>query len=476
VKKVLGLVVFSFLFTSSVALAQTSLLVVFPPTNYQTSTEKIFFIGTTPQDGQVFINGRPITRTQAGHFSPSLPLQLGEKVFKVSYQNQEREIKLTRLSTLPELPPGLSFTKDALTPAVDIARLPGEVICFGAIAPPQASVSVKLANQIIPLSPQPSQAQLPANSSVLTGKNQPTTSSPNKYQGCTTVAKVADLGQPLFSLTLNGNTATQLGPGKISILTPTQLPVTEVIAASGVVRTGLSTDYSRLDWQQVTPQQVKYTFNLKNLQQWGYKLKYDHTTLVLSLRHAPNIHTRKLLPLSGIKIVLDPGHGGKDPGAIGIGGIQEKDIILPISRKIAEVLQRNGVQVVLTRDSDYFVSLPGRVQMAERANADVFVSIHANSAGANRPEVSGLETYYYDNGLTLARIVHNRILQRVNVNDRRVRKARFYVLRKSSMPSILVETGYLTGREDISKLRTSAYQNQMAEAIAEGILQYLKQR
>jgi N-acetylmuramoyl-L-alanine amidase len=190
----------------------------------------------------------------------------------------------------------------------------------------------------------------------------------------------------------------------------------------------------------------------------------------------PQPRPRLPVPKGRLLVVIDPGHGGKDPGAIGIGGIQEKDIILPISRKIAEVLQRNGVQVVLTRDSDYFVSLPGRVQMAERANADVFVSIHANSAGANRPEVSGLETYYYDNGLTLARIVHNRILQRVNVNDRRVRKARFYVLRKSSMPSILVETGYLTGREDISKLRTSAYQNQMAEAIAEGILQYLKQR
>jgi N-acetylmuramoyl-L-alanine amidase len=175
-------------------------------------------------------------------------------------------------------------------------------------------------------------------------------------------------------------------------------------------------------------------------------------------------------------VVIDPGHGGKDPGAIGIGGTREKDIILPISLRVAEVLQQNGVQVLLTRDSDYFVSLPGRVQMAERANADVFVSIHANSVGLNRPEVSGLETYYYDSGLGLARAVHNRILQSVNVRDRRVRKARFYVLRKISMPSILVETGYLTGREDIAKLRNPTYQNQMAEAIAQGILQYLRQR
>ncbi|BAY26262.1 cell wall hydrolase/autolysin [Calothrix sp. NIES-2100] len=175
-------------------------------------------------------------------------------------------------------------------------------------------------------------------------------------------------------------------------------------------------------------------------------------------------------------VIIDPGHGGKDPGAIGIGGVREKDIILPIGRRIAEILQQNGVQVVMTRNADYFVSLQGRVDMAEKANASVFVSIHANSAGAARPDVSGLETYYYDNGLGLARIVHSNILRGLNVRDRGVRRARFYVLRKSSMPSILVETGYLTGREDVANLQSAGYQNQMAEAIARGILQYLKQR
>jgi N-acetylmuramoyl-L-alanine amidase len=187
----------------------------------------------------------------------------------------------------------------------------------------------------------------------------------------------------------------------------------------------------------------------------------------------PQPSTRPI-PRGRVVVLIDPGHGGKDPGAIGIGGVREKDIILPISQRIAEVLQQNGVQVVMTRNSDYFVSLPGRVQMAERVGADVFVSIHANSAGAGRPEVSGLETYYYDNGLSLARVVHNNILQSVNVRDRGVRRARFYVLRKSSMPSILVEAGYLTGRDDVAKLRNAAYQRQMADAIARGILQYLR--
>jgi N-acetylmuramoyl-L-alanine amidase len=88
-----------------------------------------------------------------------------------------------------------------------------------------------------------------------------------------------------------------------------------------------------------------------------------------------------------------------------------------------------------------------------------------------------LEVYYYDSGLDLARVVRSSILQSIGtLKDRGVRRARFYVLRKSSMPSILVETGYMTGREDMARLRTSAYQNQMAEAIARGVLQYLKRR
>ncbi|MEH2387679.1 MAG: N-acetylmuramoyl-L-alanine amidase [Nostoc sp.] len=191
----------------------------------------------------------------------------------------------------------------------------------------------------------------------------------------------------------------------------------------------------------------------------------------------PRLQPQRRVTNGRVVVIIDPGHGGKDSGALGLGGAREKDVILPIGKKLGEILQQNGIQVILTRDSDYFVTLPGRVQLAERANADVFVSIHANSAGASRPDVNGLEVYYYDSGLDLARIVRSSILQSIGtLKDRGVRRARFYVLRKSSMPSILVETGYMTGREDMARLRTSAYQNQMAEAIARGVLQYLKRR
>jgi N-acetylmuramoyl-L-alanine amidase len=113
--------------------------------------------------------------------------------------------------------------------------------------------------------------------------------------------------------------------------------------------------------------------------------------------------------------------------------------------------------------------------MAQRMNANLFVSIHANAISLSRPDVNGLETYYYSNGQRLARTIHNSILQSLDIRDRGVRTARFYVLRRTSMPSVLVEVGFVTGREDAAKLSDPTYRSQMAQAIARGILQYLQQ-
>ncbi|MGB3636072.1 MAG: N-acetylmuramoyl-L-alanine amidase [Rivularia sp. (in: cyanobacteria)] len=184
----------------------------------------------------------------------------------------------------------------------------------------------------------------------------------------------------------------------------------------------------------------------------------------------------KPAPTGRIVVMIDPGHGGKDPGAIGIGGLREKDVILPISKKVAEILRKNGVNAVLTRNTDYFVSLKGRVVMSERRDADLFVSIHANSMGLSRPDINGLEVYYYNSGKSLADAVRKGITRKVKIRDRGIRRARFYVLRKTSMPAILVETGYVTGREDASKLKQTSFRNQMAEGIADGILRYLKRK
>lgn len=175
-------------------------------------------------------------------------------------------------------------------------------------------------------------------------------------------------------------------------------------------------------------------------------------------------------------VVIDPGHGGQDPGAVGIGGLREKDVIMPISDEVSRILEKQGIQVIMTRDSDNFVSLDGRTKMANRADADLFVSIHANSMGMKRPDINGLETYYFDSGRELAQTIHRNILRRLDVPDRRVRRARFYVLRKSLMPSVLVEVGFVTGDKDSVKLANPAYRRRMAEAIASGILEYIQNK
>jgi len=579
-KKLLGLVLFNFLFTSSVALAQESLLVVFPPTNYQTSTEKIFFIGTAPPTGQVLINGKVIKRSQAGHFSPSFPLQLGENIFKVRYQNQEREIKINRVSTQPELPQGLGFGKDSLTPATDITRLPGELICFSAVAPPQATVWVNLVNQNIPLLAQPSFAQLPPDSSVLTGLNQPNRSSFTKYQGCTTVTNAADLGRPQFNLQLNDQRITQTGLGKIEILAPTQLGVAEITSESGVTRTGPSTDYSRLtplpkgtmatvtgkegewlrldygawinsketkiitgavapqtvirsvgyrqlstatemvfpletavpvtveqgnnsftltlynttaqtdtirlddnplisrlDWQQVSPKQVKYTFNLKKLQQWGYKLRYDNTTLVLTLRHPPHFPQRKRRPLSGIKIVLDPGHGGKESGASGPNGYLEKDVNLIVSKLLRDELVKRGAKVVMTREDDRDVSLVERQVIINTEEPAIALSIHHNSLPDNgdAENTKGFGTFWYHpQSHSLAVFLQNYVVTNLRKPNYGVFWKNLALTRPSAAPVVLLELGFMSNPDEFEEIVNPQAQRKMASTLADGITKWFK--
>jgi N-acetylmuramoyl-L-alanine amidase len=175
------------------------------------------------------------------------------------------------------------------------------------------------------------------------------------------------------------------------------------------------------------------------------------------------------------RVIIDPGHGGEDSGAIGIDGLKEKDIILSIALDVEEILKKQDVDVVMTRDRDVFISLEGRTDLANDVKADLFVSIHANSINLSRPDVSGLETYYYDSGRRLAELIHWSILNGVDIDDRSIRRARFYVLRHSTMPAVLVEVGFVTGEVDASNLQDADHRRRMAEAIARGIVEYIKQ-
>jgi N-acetylmuramoyl-L-alanine amidase len=179
-------------------------------------------------------------------------------------------------------------------------------------------------------------------------------------------------------------------------------------------------------------------------------------------------------------VVIDPGHGGTDVGAIGIGGLRETNIVLPMALEVVRLLQQQGLQVYLTRsDESREVDLPPRVALAERVNADVFVSIHANSINMSRPDINGAETYYAPGsvaGAALGKTILNSILRSVNIPSRGMHPARFYVIRKTSMPSTLIETGFVTGAQDAPKLGDPNFQKQMAAAIAQGIIEYLNTR
>lgn len=179
------------------------------------------------------------------------------------------------------------------------------------------------------------------------------------------------------------------------------------------------------------------------------------------------------IPQGQVVVMIDPGHGGRDPGAIGIGGLREKDINTTISNRVQQRLQEAGLTVLMTRTGDQWVDLAPRAEYANRVGADVFVSIHANAISMDRPEVNGLETYYFSSGQRLAQSIHNSVLRGTDLGDRGVRQARFYVLRHTDMPAVLVETGFLTGATDAARFRNPAAVNQIADAIARGVLDYL---
>ena len=175
-------------------------------------------------------------------------------------------------------------------------------------------------------------------------------------------------------------------------------------------------------------------------------------------------------------VVIDAGHGGPDVGATR-GGVYEKDIVLAMSLQLGSILQQMGYGVVYTRTQDEDLDLEPRVQIAENVKASAFVSVHVNSLDADASGVSGVETYHAPSaslGKTLAELVHQQVIASTGANDRGVRSARFHVILKTSMPAILVETGFITNPSEAAKLISAAYQRRVAEAIATGVDQFLK--
>lgn len=562
---------------ASPARAEQPLFVAYPPAEHKTTSDRIFLIGTAPPQGEVSINGQAIARSPAGHFAPTFPLQVGENLFTLRYQNQELQIKVTRTSATPVVPQGLAFAENSLTPAADIAKMPGELICFGAVAPAGANVSVLLGGQTIPLSLQ-SQVQLPANNAVLTGENL-SVQSVGKYQGCATSSTPGDMGQPTFQLTLNGETKTQMGAGKISILSPAEFEIAEVTAEAGAARTGPSTDYSRLtplpkgtqarvtgregewvrldygawinqkevqivkgavpprslirsvtsrqvgewteiyfplqvpvpvsvqqgtntftltlynttaqtdtirfdddpvvsrlDWQQVAPEQVQYTFNLKSQQQWGYKLEYRGTTLVLSLRHPPATSSNAQ-PLAGMRILVDAGHGSsEDLGARGPNGYPEKDVTLIVSKLLRDELVARGATVTMTREGDEDIWPNDRADAIVKQEPNLALSVHYNALPDSGDAVNtkGVGMFWYQGQAhSLALFLHNYLVEKLGRPSYGVFWNNLALTRPAVAPSVLLELGFMINPVEFEWIVNPEEQRKLAAAIADGIVEWV---
>lgn len=172
-------------------------------------------------------------------------------------------------------------------------------------------------------------------------------------------------------------------------------------------------------------------------------------------------------------VYLDPGHGGTDPGASG-NGIIEKNLNLTIALGVRNKLESMGIKVYMSRDTDTFVSLQDIAAGANSVNPDVFVSIHQNSF--SNTSANGIETYWYNNNNSkeLATYLQDKLIANTNANNRGVKKEEFYVIKNTSMPSSLVECGFITNAAEATNLKSTSYQNKIIDAIANGIQDYLK--
>lgn len=188
--------------------------------------------------------------------------------------------------------------------------------------------------------------------------------------------------------------------------------------------------------------------------------------------------------LKGKVITLDPGHGGTDPGALGSGGAKEKDITLAISKYVQNLLEEKGAKVVMTRTTDVDVfgpyasdkeELQARVDVGEKAKADIFVSLHINSS-VNK-NIGGFSTYYYpktDNDFKLAQKIHNKLSSNFGVDNLGVRQANFYVVKRISMPAVLLEMCFISNPKEEKLMQGKWFQKKAAQMIVDGIEEYFK--
>lgn len=228
---------------------------------------------------------------------------------------------------------------------------------------------------------------------------------------------------------------------------------------------------------QFTKDTARVVVDLNKDAKYHFSPDLTGSSFLLQVAKTPNPNWG-IPALEGKVIVIDPGHGGSDPGAIGPTGVREKDVALGVSQKLYSLLLEAGAQPIMTRNSDVFVELVTRAQIANNNNADLFVSIHCNAS----PSYSavGTETYSYiyassPEGMKLAKAVQTNLVRNLGLPDRGAKTANFSVLRNSKMTSILAELGFISNAREEKLLADPAFQQKAAQALMQGIIDYYQQ-
>ncbi|MCM1338985.1 MAG: N-acetylmuramoyl-L-alanine amidase [Muribaculaceae bacterium] len=221
----------------------------------------------------------------------------------------------------------------------------------------------------------------------------------------------------------------------------------------------------------------KYEFHINNIGRlFGYKVYYkNNNELVVEVKNPPVIN--KEAPLKGLKITLDPGHGGSEEGAIGCLGDKEKDINLAIALKLKDLLIASGAEVFMTRDNDSSVFLAERVNISRENDSDVFISIHNNALPDDLAfsGKSGSSVFYY---YPQSKLLGNKILKSLvstGMRDDKLTRKSFAVIRNTESLAVLVEVGYMIQPEDNAKLVDDGFQQMAAEAIKQGMENYFNE-
>ncbi len=198
------------------------------------------------------------------------------------------------------------------------------------------------------------------------------------------------------------------------------------------------------------------------------------------------VETQDMLPMSIINddrirslskhiyVMIDAGHGGKDPGAL-YNDIYEKDITLAVAKKVRSILEQKGIDVIMTREDDTFVDKYDRAHLANDQKVDLFLSIHVNDL--KQKQYSGIETYcgwLKLAGKQFAEYVHNSTVTASNAKDLGVACSNYVVVKYTRMPGALIEIGYMSNDKERKKMTSQAYQQTLAQGIADGVINYAK--